>query len=535
MKYGSVCSGIEAATHAWHPLGWEASFFSEIEKFPRQVLAHHYPNTPLHGDFTTIQKGDYDPIELLVGGTPCQSFSVAGLRAGLNDPRGNLMLEFGALAKRLQPKWLVWENVPGVLSSNGGRDFGSFLAMLGELGYGFAYRVLDAQHFGVPQRRRRVFVVGCLGDFGSAAAVLFEQHSLQGHTAESKGKGKEVTGTLTRGFGDRGLDLDQIAGGAYEIREVAGTITTRTGISRNNHEECVAVQTIGALDTECGFQKASHQSINAGHILPVAYREADLANYKSTDAGGTLKKSGGCMGGGSESLVTYALAGNTIGRQPLNGGNGNGYDESGVSYTLTKTDVHAVAYSFDSMASNSMKSSNPNSGCNQVSISKTIDTSGLNPSCNQGGNAILQTVAVLPFDTTQITSPLNGNNPKYGDPCHPLAKTAHPPTIALQVAHAFKVRGGCEGGGKGYLGQDEQAFTLSTGADQQLFHKMQVRRLMPIECERLQGFRDDFTNIPGASDSTRYKALGNSMAVPVMKWIGERINLVESLQKQLAL
>ncbi len=419
MKYGSVCSGIEAATHAWHPLGWEASFFSEIEKFPRQVLAHHYPNTPLHGDFTTIQKGDYDPIELLVGGTPCQSFSVARLRAGLNDPRGNLMLEFGALAKRLQPKWLVWENVPGVLSSNGGRDFGSFLAMLGELGYGFAYRVLDAQHFGVPQRRRRVFVIGCLGDFGSAAAVLFEQHSLQGHTAESKGKGKEVAGTLTRGFGDRGLDLDQIAGGAYEIREVAGTITTRTGISRNNHEECVAV------DTTASGKKTF------GTLMANCATKQWLGNQEA-------------LSGDYHILQPIALAGNTIGRQPLNGGNGNGYDESGVSYTLTKTDVHAVA-------------------------------------------------------------------------------------------HAFKVRGGCEGGGKGYLGQDEQAFTLSTGADQQLFHKMQVRRLMPIECERLQGFRDDFTNIPGASDSTRYKALGNSMAVPVMKWIGERINLVESLQKRLQL
>ena len=388
MKYGSVCSGIEAATHAWHPLGWEASFFSEIEKFPRQVLAYHYPNTPLHGDFTTIQKGDYDPIQLLVGGTPCQSFSVAGLRAGLNDPRGNLMLEFGALAKRLQPKWLVWENVPGVLSSNGGRDFGSFLAMLGELGYGFAYRILDAQHFGVPQRRRRVFVIGCLGDFGSAAAVLFEQHSLQGHIAESKGKGKEVTGTLTRGFGDRGLDLDQIQGGAYQIRY--------DGLPKVS-------QTIGC---EMAKQVTNQMIANA------------------------------------ESLVTYALADNTIGRQPLNGGNGDGYDESGVSYTLTKTDVHAVA-------------------------------------------------------------------------------------------HAFKVRGGCEGVGKGYLGSDEQAFTLSTGTDQQLFHKMQVRRLMPIECERLQGFRDDFTNIPGASDSTRYKALGNSMAVPIMKWIGERINLVEKLQKEI--
>lgn len=178
MRYGSVCSGIEAATAAWHPLGWKPSFFSEIEAFPRAVLEHHYPDVPLHGDFTTIQDGNYESIELLVGGTPCQSFSVAGLRKGLDDPRGNLMLGFGALAKRLRPTWLVWENVPGVLSANGGRDFGTFLGMLGELGYGFAYRVLDASGFGVCQRRRRVFVIGFYGDWHPAAAVLFDRESL---------------------------------------------------------------------------------------------------------------------------------------------------------------------------------------------------------------------------------------------------------------------------------------------------------------------------------------------------------------------
>jgi len=214
MIYGSVCSGIEAATVAWHPLGWKASFFSEIDKFPREVLSHHYPDIPLHGDFTTIQKDNYEPIELLVGGTPCQSFSVAGLREGLNDPRGNLMLEFGALANRLQPKWLLWENVPGVLSSNSGKDFGSFLAMLGELGYGFAYRVFDAQYFGVPQRRRRVFVIGCLGDWRSAAAVLFEQDSLQGTFTKVRegiirGFRKNITGCLCtrqKQFGRKELD-----------------------------------------------------------------------------------------------------------------------------------------------------------------------------------------------------------------------------------------------------------------------------------------------------------------------------------------
>lgn len=197
MRYGSVCSGIEAATVAWHPLGWEPAFFSEIEPFPRAVLQHHYPEVPLHGDFTTIQGEEYGPIDLLVGGTPCQSFSIIGLRGGLDDDRGNLALEFLRLADRTRPRWLVWENVPGVLSSNGGRDFGSILGGMVELGYGFAYRVLDARYFGVAQRRRRVFVVGCLGDTASAAAVLFERESISGNIEtirKAEGEAAKVVG-----------------------------------------------------------------------------------------------------------------------------------------------------------------------------------------------------------------------------------------------------------------------------------------------------------------------------------------------------
>lgn len=175
MRYLSVCSGIEAATAAWHSLGWEPAAFSEIEPFPRAVLAHHYPDVPLHGDFTTIRADEYGSVDLLVGGTPCQSFSVAGLRLGLQDPRGNLALGFIQLAQRSQPRWILWENVPGALSSNGGRDFGAILGAMAELGYSFAYRVLDAQHFGVPQRRRRVFLVGhSSGDWRRPGAVLFE-------------------------------------------------------------------------------------------------------------------------------------------------------------------------------------------------------------------------------------------------------------------------------------------------------------------------------------------------------------------------
>lgn len=180
MRYLSVCSGIEAATSAWEPLGWSPAAFSEIEPFPRAVLAHHYPGVPIHGDFTTIGADEYGPIDLLVGGTPCQSFSIAGLRNGLGDERGNLALEFLRLADRKGPRWVVWENVPGVLSVDGGRALGAFLGGLAELGYGWAYRVLDSQYFGIPQRRRRVFVVGYRGEARRAAAVLFERACLSG-------------------------------------------------------------------------------------------------------------------------------------------------------------------------------------------------------------------------------------------------------------------------------------------------------------------------------------------------------------------
>jgi DNA (cytosine-5)-methyltransferase 1 len=208
-------------------------------------LEHHYPEVPVHGDFTTIGADQYGSIDLLVGGTPCQSFSIAGLRGGMDDDRGNLALEFIRLAQRKRPQWLVWENVPGVLSSNGGRDFGSFLGALAEIGYGFAYRVLDAQFFGVAQRRRRVFVVGYLGDWRRAAAVLFERESLSGNPAPSREKGEKVAPAVT-----------------------TGPPFSRTG---NERVECEAivpeVRTVGALDTQCGLAQQAHQSFNPGHYV----------------------------------------------------------------------------------------------------------------------------------------------------------------------------------------------------------------------------------------------------------------------------
>ena len=200
MRYGSVCSGIEASTVAWRHLGWECAFVSEIDAFASAVLKERLPAVPNLGDFTKIEKGCYDgEIDLLVGGTPCQSYSYAGLRGGIADARGGLAVEFAGLAFRTDVRWLVWENVTGVLTSGGGRDFAAFLSALAGWdvpvpangwknsgvvtcapgGFGLSWRVLDARYTrvqqfprGVPQRRRRVILVGCRGDWESAAEVL---------------------------------------------------------------------------------------------------------------------------------------------------------------------------------------------------------------------------------------------------------------------------------------------------------------------------------------------------------------------------
>lgn len=407
MIYGSVCSGIEAASCAWEPLGWKASFLSEIDPFPRKVLAHHYPQVPLHGDFTTIQKGDYEPIELLVGGTPCQSFSVAGLRAGLDDPRGNLMLEYGALASRLNPKWIVWENVPGVLSSNGGRDFGTFLGMLGKLGYGFAYRILDSQYIGVAQRRRRVFVVGCLGDWRSAAAVLFDSESVRGNPPPSRKAGQSVARTISKCSFSGGAGGRPEGATGNHFLPVASVDVARSLLAKGNDSMAFDLDTYVMSTGQAGAEIGIGIGIGIGTTLNCNH-EAPIA--------------------------CYGISGNWIGRKPENGGNAI-EPMIEVSPCQTKTDVHPVAFHIDAMP-------------DQMSFSK---------------------------ETT------------------------------------------------GTLTKSQHAGIMQSN--------MQVRRLTPTECERLQGFCDDYTNIPGASDSVRYKALGNSMAVPVMAWIGKRIGAVNNINK----
>jgi DNA (cytosine-5)-methyltransferase 1 len=288
-----------------------------------------------------------DSIGLLVGGTPCQSFSVAGLRKGLEDPRGNLALTYVGILDHFRPKWFVWENVPGVLSSNQGRDFAAFLTALGIIGYGWSYRVLDAQYFGVAQRRRRVFVVGHFGDWRPTAEVLFESDCLRRDTKKGKRKGEEIARCLTTNIGTRyDGETDTFVTKVYE-----------------NHPSDSRVKEMGDI---C-------QTV--------------------TSSWGT--------GGGNIPFV--------------------------------------------------------------------------------------QNISPIAFTTEQT--------PKFNN---------------------------------------EQALTLTQSEhkhNQCVLNKIAVRRLTPLECERLQGFPDNYTNIKeNCPDGARYKALGNSMAVPVMRWIGERINSYETMR-----
>ena len=331
MNYLSVCSGIEAATQAFHPLGWQPVAFSEIEPFPCAVLKHHYPDVPNWGDMTKFQEWPDATVDVLCGGTPCQSFSVAGLRQGLADPRGNLMLTFGAIAARYRPKWVVWENVPGVLSSDGGRDFGSFLSLLGQLGYGYAYRVLDAQYVrtrrfphAVPQRRRRVFVVGYLGDWRRAAAVLFDRESLSGHPAPRRSTGQGIA---------RGIEFGPSGGGFADVNPTLDA-RAKDGPIRN--------QIAGAA-----FGPAASPALKARDAKgPSSDGDGDgaplLAVAHSLRAGGFDASEDGT--GRGTPLVPIGLQASMIGRGDDAGPRGAGISVDGSIFTLTKTDHHAVAF-----------------------------------------------------------------------------------------------------------------------------------------------------------------------------------------------
>jgi len=263
MKYGTICSGIEAPSVAWKHLNWEPVWFAENDPFPKQVLQKHYPNVPDLGDITKVKWDEQANVDVLIGGTPCQSFSVAGLRNGMDDPRGNLALQFLRIVDATQPKWVIWENVPGVLSSNKGRDFGAFIGGLVELGLGYAYRTLDAQYFGVPQRRKRVFVVACPGNWTRPASVLFDSKSLQRSPKKSKSKEKKVAALTANGVGTCGADDNQAQAGhliAFHPRQdpISSEITMpceTKGPMAVNYNDIVRRLTPAECEKLQGFQK----------------------------------------------------------------------------------------------------------------------------------------------------------------------------------------------------------------------------------------------------------------------------------------
>lgn len=323
LRAMSVCSGIGAPECAWRDLPIQFVGASEIEKFPSRVLAHRFPDVPNFGDMERIADGSVSvpAFDVLVGGTPCQSFSVAGLRGGLADARGNLALSFCRIAQRYAPEWVLWENVPGVLSSDDGRAFGSIIGALVDLGYGIAWRILDAQNFGVAQRRRRVFLVGhSSGALERARAVLFESEGVRRDPAPRSFPREDPA----RGVADRARERGEI----------------------------------------------------------------------------------------------------------------------------------------------------------------------------------------VAFDPTQITSPGNRSACNPGDPSPTLAKGAHPPAIAFH-----HTQDPISGPMSPALGRNVDGMGV-------FVPESRVRRVTPLECERLQGFPDGWTDVSGASDSARYRALGNSMAVPVLEWLG---------------
>ena len=476
MNYLSVCSGVEAASVAWKGLGWNPLGFSEIEKFPSEVLNHHYPNVPNLGDMTNYRSWNFGKrsVDLVVGGTPCQSFSVAGLRKGMEDPRGNLALTFCAILDKFRPKWFVWENVPGVLSSNKGRDFGSFLGAVAELGYGASYRVLDAQNFGVPQRRRRVFVVGHLGDWKPTAEVLFESESLQWHPKKSRQAREDAPGYIEGGFG------------AYNKSDVGGTTKASGGVLGGGSETFVlgGEHPNAAVAENQSPTLTSAMGTGGGHV-PIFTHVADKAPTLTSSAAGFSR-----VGNDTTADSQYiAIAENTIGRKPLNGGNGNGFTEDGPMYTLNATGVHGVAHMFKIRGGSPVETG----------------TQGGTPGKQAGKGYLGQDEKTYTINTTQDQYLLPPDNQ--------VAVAQNPISWDSELNPNVNKMGTLVRGGQGGR------------CDGVMQTNMAVRRLTPIECERLQGFPDNYTNIKdNCPDGPRYKAMGNSMAVPVMRWIGERIN-----------
>lgn len=484
FRYVSIFSGVEAASLAWEPLGWEPVAFSEIEPFPCAVLAERWPDVPNLGDITKINwKEEIDgAIDLVVGGSPCQSFSVAGKREGLKGASG-LMFEYIRCVQELRPRWFLWENVPGALTSEDGGAFGQLLSEMDELGYGLAWRVLDAQFFGVAQRRRRLFLVGHLGA-ESPAEVLFEPDCLSGNPQSSREKRKELASRAGRSAA--------CAGFKYSAAPRANTI--------------------GYAEEQANTLTADW---HAPAVLPL--RGNMIGRTDSADRQGMAMSQygteiAGCLTARGDSSPCADRGQNIV--------------------CMTGTQAHCHI-------------SNEIAGCLTAHMGKDDAPVVV-------GGAISENAAIEAFGFAQNTR----NEVRIvGDGTLSGALAARPGMkqttfvctgstcpINEQIATRDK-KLGC-GTGLGVSADGDPAFTLlenhphmaasEIGDKPAGVNHMLVRRLTPLECERLQGFPDEHTLIAWKGkpaeecpDGPRYKAIGNSMAVPVMRWVGRRIAAVD--------
>lgn len=550
MKYVSIFSGIEAATVAWHPLGWEPLAFSEIDPFPSTVLQHHYPDIPNLGDITKIDWSPYvGAADIVVGGSPCQSFSVAGKREGLAGASG-LMFEYIRAVRELRPRWFVWENVPGAFTSERGEAYRQLLSEMDALGYGLAWRVLDAQFFGVAQRRERVFLVGSLGTM-RCAEVLFERESLSWNHQSSRQKRQALTEEAQERVGEADHDSGCLNPGETQSRRVypaSGvypTLSTREKSGQN--QESVFTQFGDDVAGTLTSRYDSSPCVDRGANVVVDERDkVFLCQTAQTGSNGKLVK------------------------------------QDDVMNTLDRTNSTAVAALDFNPTDARLRYANDD-------VSQTLTARA-----RTGGNQVpLVQVQPLVFNPNAgITE--KGGGSALSEDVTPTLKTDHNPAVAfasnqrdevreLEVAGALAAQPGikqqtyiCRADGQANamtsvdmaptltshakkdppliypaedsIGEDaliqqDMSATLSTHNTQTLItggrekRSLTVRRLTPRECERLQGFPDDYTDIPyrnkeHAPNGPRYKALGNSMAVPVMRWIGERIHMVEEANKQ---
>ncbi|HCC5834871.1 phage N-6-adenine-methyltransferase [Citrobacter farmeri] len=529
MKYGSVCSGIEAASKAWEPLGWKPAWFSEIEPFPSAVLAHHWPEVTNLGDMTKIsdavRTGDVEAPDVLVGGTPCQAFSITGLREGLSDNRGQLTLSYVELANAIDAKRrergepeaiIVWENVPGVLSSKD-NAFGCFLAGLAGESSKFqpaggkwthagcvsgperviAWRVLDAQFFGVAQRRRRVFVVASARKGFDPAAVLFELDSMRRDSAPRRESQPEIA----RNAGERtkvGSHWDNPANPHPTLNQSNNI----GGIGASNHE----------LFSQRGSGLVSDAYSDVSRTLLAKENDSTAEDLETYAIVGSQTQYGDEIAGTLSARHDSSPCADR-GMNVLAYGGGN---TSGNIDVATACTAHGVRMDFDTETFAVHGTQDPDTN------RELAHTLGRNN--GQENACIAFSYKDNGADATSDLSPTirAGNH----DKSH--ANSGQPPAICIQ--HASIGRHDAAGPqGKGY--QEDVAFTQDSRSSADVIqYGMQVRRFTPRECERLQGFPDNHTMIgwrgkdaDECPDGPRYKAIGNSMAVPVMRWIGERI------------